>query len=124
MQQLWRERCRHWAGMRRHGTSTAKVAKKPFSRAKSWEVLLAVDNQMRIMLGVSLQHYCLSVEFMTQRPALEWPHMTWATDEGSENMAGLHILQRHLQANLTFLNGPSHGVSRDLECGLRTVGLG
>lgn len=113
--------------MRRHGIlkGQQKAKAKPTNRTKSWELLLAMDNQLTLFFGCGLQRFCMCVgpQELDGELLLKLPHINWAADEGSENIAALHFCQRHLHANITYWNDPSHGVSRDLEHSLKGAGL-
>jgi hypothetical protein len=117
-------RCRQYATLRRTGQDP-EVAKKekPVHRKKSWELLVALDNQLKQTFGRGIDKWVLTDTYKKTKSPFVWPHLVWAADEGSDNLAALHYMQRHTGCNIEYFNDPSHGVSRDFEYSLKVSGL-
>lgn len=99
-------------------------------RRSSVRWIRSVDNQLCLTTGLLGLHY-----FSRPDPGGNsnsgggpisfdsWPHLSMAMDRGSEGVASLHFLQRHLSLNIEEVFDLAHDSWRDFQRVLREASL-
>ncbi len=86
-------------------------------RRKSYEWILAIDNQILAVTGRGLE------QFKPVGPAEGWPKLSITTDQGSDAMCGWSYLAFRLKLNINQVPDLSHGVYNDLKSHSRSKKL-
>lgn len=120
-EQLEGKRLRHRMWLKRKQATAWRPAKRARLAAFHWGQ--AVDHQLQLSAGSSLQSFEQPRDIQDREAALQWPKLNVAMDLGSDGVAFLMWARYHRNLNIELVADSSHGVHNGVEEALASVGL-
>lgn len=116
-----RKRQREWSQRK---NAKAWQPRKRF-RAASFEVLVGMDNVLRLGCGweSGLQELQVTSEMVEENQPMEWKHLSVCCDRGGDGWCALGYLERKLMLNITRLLDQSHDATNDIHLAMARSGM-
>ena len=111
----WLQRIRGWMA-----TDPREWKASKWARMKCFSLCVTIDHMLR-----TFSAWCGLAHFVVDpgQDPLERPCFSVAVDQGSDNVAALNFLTRHLSLNIDPVWDPAHGAWNDMRRALKACGM-